>query len=257
MTAVHGRVSTRLAARFVAWARAWRAGYVPFDEVAPAVTEGEEHLFADLPGEVWEVPLGSALIALSKVAADEIRLVVPAPGDPRGLPGPGAFTGAALHAGEGVIAGSLGLVPETCEHMSGSGDVWHSVRWRAYPVQAMPGEYIAPGEAELELARELGQCADAMSRLDVARWQPELAGALADLRRPGAGADLPPGYDPRARRLYARAAMLDRVLALADHSAPGGAVTAHEAHQRSELLRPLRTACRRGLMAACNAPLRG
>ncbi|GIG59472.1 hypothetical protein Lfu02_38440 [Longispora fulva] len=263
MTSVHRRAAdrTRHAARFVAWARAWRAGFVSYDEVGPAVTGGEEHMVIDLPGQTGlfqptEVPLGTALVALSRLRADDLRLVLPAPGDPRGLPGPGAFSSAALGAGEGVIAGELGLVPATREHVSGSGDTWQTVRWQVLPVPSgARAEYIAPGEAELDLARELTGAADALTRLDVARWQPELAGALAALRKPGAGADLPPGFDPRSRRLYARAAMLDGVLVLADHNAPGGAVTAHEAHQRSEVLRPLRTACRRALMAACNAPL--
>ncbi|RQX02250.1 hypothetical protein DKL51_04915, partial [Micromonospora globispora] len=49
---------------------------------------------------------------------------------------------------------------------------------------------------------------------------------------------------------------LDRVLALAGHSAPGGAINNYEAQQRDAALRPLTTACRQALVAACNAPLR-
>jgi hypothetical protein len=94
-----------------------------------------------------------------------------------------------------------------------------------------------------------------LARLDIAQWRPELAGALAALRRPDNGTDLPPGFDPRARRLYARASILDQVLALAEHAAPGGAVNGYEAQQRDEALRPLTAACRRALVAACNAPL--
>ena len=90
----------------------------------------------------------------------------------------------------------------------------------------------------------------------MAQWRPELAGALAALRRPDGTTDLPPGFDPRARRLFARAAVLDRVLALAGQSAPGGAVNNYEAQQRDAALRPLTTACRQALVAACNAPLR-
>ncbi|MBO0868727.1 MAG: hypothetical protein J2P15_09205, partial [Micromonosporaceae bacterium] len=86
--------------------------------------------------------------------------------------------------------------------------------------------------------------------------RPELAGALAALRRPDFAGDLPPGYDARARRLYARAAMLDQVLALANDTAPGGAVNGYEARLRDEALRPLLAASRRALAAACNAPLR-
>jgi hypothetical protein len=94
-----------------------------------------------------------------------------------------------------------------------------------------------------------------LTQLDVAQWRPELAGALAALRRPDNSTELPPGYDPRARRLFARASVLDRVLVLADENAPGGAINGYEARTRDEVLRPLATACRHALVAACNSPL--
>jgi hypothetical protein len=55
--------------------------------------------------------------------------------------------------------------------------------------------------------------------------------------------------------LYARATVLDRVLALAEHAAPGGTISGYEQQHREAALRPLLTACRRALVAACNAPL--
>jgi hypothetical protein len=90
----------------------------------------------------------------------------------------------------------------------------------------------------------------------VAQWKPELAGALQALRRPESTATLPPGFDPRARRLFARASVLDQVLALAETNAPGGAINGYEAQQRDAALRPLMSACRQALVAACNSPLR-
>jgi hypothetical protein len=111
------------------------------------------------------------------------------------------------------------------------------------------------GEAEADLNAAILDAATALTRLDVAQWRPELAGAIAALRRPDGGTELPPGYDPRARRLFAKASAVDRMLSLADESAPGGAVNSFEAQARDEVLRPLATACRRALVAACNAPL--
>src|SRR5438874_11600417 len=105
-------VTVRRSTRFVTWVRAWRAGLVPYDEVAGEIAGDEEHLVADAPGTWTEAPLGEALPTLAKLHPDEIRLVLPVPGDPRGLPGPGEFTGAALAAEECVIAGQSGLVPE-------------------------------------------------------------------------------------------------------------------------------------------------
>jgi hypothetical protein len=248
-------LAVRRSTRFVGWVRAWRAGLVPYDDVAAEIAEDEEHV-ADAPSTWTEVPLGEILSTFAPLHPDEVQLVLPAPGDPRGLPGPGEFSAAALLAGEAVIAGRYGLVPEVREHTSGSGDVFETVLWRVFELPqppADPGPGV--GEAEADLNTALAEATAQLARLDVARWRPELAGALATLRRPDSVDDLPPGYDARARRLFARAAVLDGVLALAGQSAPGGAVTGYEARQRDEALRPLMTACRRALAAAVNAPL--
>ncbi|GAB3154381.1 hypothetical protein GCM10027290_48770 [Micromonospora sonneratiae] len=252
-------LAARRSSRFVAWVRAWRAGLVPYDEIADEIAGDEEHLVADAPGTWTDVPLRQALTSFSKLSPDEIRLVLPAPGDPRGLPGPGPFAGAALVAEEAVVARGLGLIPEVRTHTSGSGMTFETVLWRVYPLpdNAPAASATHPGtaEAEAELSVALAETTAALTRLDVAQWRPELAGALAELRRPNGGTDLPPGFDPRARRLFARASVLDQVLALAGHAAPGGAINGYEAQQRDAALRPLTTACRRALVAACNAPL--
>jgi len=253
-------LAARRSSRFVAWVRAWRAGLVPYDEVADEIAGDEEHLVADAPGTWTDVSLRDALPSLSKLRPDEIRLVLPAPGDPRGLPGPGPFAGAALVAGEAVVAGDLGFIPEVRSHTSGSGMTFETVLWRVFPLPAAAASTPSSGEpgtaeAESDLSVALAEATARLTRLDVAQWRPELAGALAALRRPDAGIDLPPGFDPRARRLFARASVLDRVLALAEHAAPGGAVNGYEAQERDAALRPLTTACRRALVAACNAPL--
>jgi len=248
---------TRRSARFVTWARAWRAGTVSYDDVADETVGDEEHLVADAPGTWTDIPLREAVRALSRLHPDEIRLVLPAPGDPRGLPGPGPFTAAALEAGEGVMAGRLGLVPLVRTHTSGSGDTFEIVVWQAYAMPEASLSLVEPSaaDAEAELSSALAEATATLTRLDVAAWRPELAGALAALRRPDNGTDLPPGFSPRARRLFARASVLDRVLALAAEVAPGGAINGFEAQQRDAALKPLTVACRRALVAACNSPL--
>jgi hypothetical protein len=247
----------RRSARFVAWVRAWRAGLVPYDDAAAEIAGAEEHMVADAPGTWTDVSLAAGISALSKLHPDEIRLVLPVAGDPRGLPGPGEFTGAALLTGEGVVAGDLGFVPEVRSHTSGSGDEWETVLWRVFALPAAPRPFDEPSaaEAESELSVALAEATRILAKLDIAQWRPELAGAIVALRKPDGATDLPPGYDPRARRLYARANVLDRVLALAEHAAPGGAINGYEMQQRDAALRPLTTACRRALVAACNAPL--
>jgi hypothetical protein len=254
-------ISVRRSTRFVTWVRSWRAGLSPYDEVANEIAGDEEHLVADAPREWTEVPLSEVLPTFARLHPDEIRLVLPVPGDPRGLPGPGPFTGAALLAEEGVIAGGYGLVPEVRTHTSGSGDTFETVAWRMYPLPEPPpgvapaGHLPGPAEAESDLTAAITAATAQLTRLDVAQWRPELGGALAALRRPDFAGDMPPGYDARARRLYARASVLDQVLALAGQTAPGGAITGYEATGRDEALRPLMAACRRALVAACNAPI--
>src|SRR5688572_29482341 len=97
--------SARRSARLVTWARAWRAGTVSYDDVADETEREEEHLVADAPDTWTDVPLREAIRTMSKLHPDEIRLVLPLPGDPRGLPGLGPFTSGALDAGEAVLAG--------------------------------------------------------------------------------------------------------------------------------------------------------
>src|SRR5919199_418886 len=105
-------LTARRSTRFVAWVRAWRAGIVPFDELADEIAGDEEQLVADAPGTWTDVPLRSGLPVLAKLHPDDIRLVLPAPGDPRGLPGPGTFSAAALLAGEAGMTPGFGVGPE-------------------------------------------------------------------------------------------------------------------------------------------------
>jgi hypothetical protein len=248
--------TARRSTRLVAWVRAWRAGLVPFDDLADEIATDEEHLVADAPGTWTDVPLGQALPIFAKLHPDEIRLVLPAPGDPRGLPGPGDLTGAALLAGEAVMTPTFGLVPEVRRHTSGSGVEFQTVLWRVIPApEHRPPFQLGAAEAEAELTAALAEATTQLTKLDVAQWKPELAGALQALRRPESTATLPPGFDPRSRRLFARAGVLDQVLALAGTNAPGGAVNTYEAQARDAALRPLTAACRQALVAACNSPL--
>jgi len=141
-------------------------------------------------------------------------------------------------------------------HTSGSGDTFEIIVWQAYPLTKDLGPNVSSAaEAEAELTSALADATTTLTRLDVAAWRPELSPAVAALRKPDNRTDLPPGFSPRARRLFARASVLDRMLALAAEVVPGGAINGYEAQQRDAALRPLMLACRRALVAACNSPL--
>jgi hypothetical protein len=235
-----------------AWTSAWLAGEAAYDDVVARVTgDDEPHRVTGLPGVEGEKPLGWVLPVLRERSADGVRAVLPAAGDPRGLPGPGPFTTAALAAGEAVVGRGLGLVPRITEHGSVA-DRTCTVLWTAYElVEPAPDPLTVP-EAEHDLTAATRDAASALAALDVASWRPEGADELARMRR-GVTPELPPGHDGRAVRLLASADRLAAVLDLARADAPGGAVTGAEARARDDALRPLAAAVRRARQAAYNA----
>ena len=235
-----------------AWTSAWLAGEAAYDDVVARVTgDDEPHRVTGLPGVAGESPLGWALPVLRERSPDGVRAVLPVAGDPRGLPGPGPFTTAALEAGEAVLGRGLGLVPRVTEHGSAA-DRTCSVLWTAYElVEPAPDQLTVP-EAEHDLTAATRDAASALAALDVASWRPEVADELARVRR-GVTPELPPGHDGRAVRLLANADRLAAVLELARADSPGGAVTGAEARARDDALRPLATAVRRARQAAYNA----
>lgn len=249
-----------LSARLVPWLRAWRSGMTSLDDVMEAMTtEGLSEVEQIVVAEDELGPgatLVEGLARLATVPADEIRLVLPVPGDARGLPIAGPFAAAALTAAEAVVAGEHGLVPQRRQHTSGSGSTWETVLWQYFRLETIPvpADTVSPGEADAALTQSLKATAKILSDLDVAAWNPELGRALAGARA-DSGRQLPPGFDPRSRRLYARAVMLERVLRVADTDAMGGAVTAHEAAARRDALRGLAASCRTAIGAACHSRL--
>ncbi|RYC13701.1 hypothetical protein [Nocardioides zhouii] len=213
------------------WLTAWLRGHEQTDHVLD-VLAGDTHL---LEG-------GSALdllaLARSRGAA-YAGLALPVEGDPLGLGGPRDFNAAAMDAGQAVVAGSLGLVPE---------EQGETVQWRAF--EADRRQLPDVGEADRTLREALLGAADSLAGLDVARWRPEAADALMNLHhRPTVEAPL--GTPTRCVNLAARGlqawAIVD--LALVDD---GGALSSYEVDQRRGVLQPLGRAARRALVAACS-----
>jgi hypothetical protein len=238
---------------FAAWASAWLAGDAAYDDVLARVTgEDEPHRVTGAGVGDAEQPLGWVLPVLRERSPDGVAAVLPVPGDPRGLPGPGPFSTAALGAGEAVVGRGVGLVPGVTEHGSALGSRATCVLWTAYEVGAPVPDPLTVAEAEHDLTSATREAASALAALDVASWRPEVADGLARVRR-GSTPDLPPGHDGRAVRLLAQADRLAAVLDLAVADAPGGSVTAAEARARDEALRPLAAAVRRARVAAYNA----
>lgn len=231
--------SLPVSARLAWWGTAWLRGHVVVDLVLDAVlADDATHAVAGPDGtDTLVVGLGR----LRSAGATGLGLALPAEGDPLGLGGPGAFNAAALDAGEAVVAAGAGtgLVPTR---------VGAAITWSTHPA----GRRQLPdvGEADRGLRAALLDGANALAELDVARWRPEVADELMDLRHPLPLA-APDGVPARCAGLAGRGlralAIVD--LALADD---GGAVTAAEIEERRRALVPLERAGRRALVAACS-----
>ena len=231
--------------RLSLWFSAWCQGFTSLDEARDRIVGTDAaHDVVGLPGESDSVPLVLALGALRAERADGGGLALPEPGDPLGLGGPPEFNAEALDAGEAVVLRGvdLGLVPVR----AGAGVVWRCLP--AYERRQVPDL----AESDTGLREALPRAADALARLDVARWRPEVADELMALRQ-AVELDVPPQMTPRAQRMVALATRCRTIVGLATAD-DGGAVTAAEADHRRRALLPLDRAARRALVAGCSAP---
>ena len=230
--------------RLAWWGTAWLRGRVVADELIDAVVDDDAtHLMGghDTPPEALVTGLG----ALRARGADAVGAALPAEGDLVGLGGPAAFNGAALEAGQAALVLDMasfvltGLVPER---------VGAAVTWRPMPAERRQLPDV--GEADRELRTALLGAAETLARLEVARWRPEVADRLMNLRhRPRLVT--PVGVPPRCGDLAARGLQALEIaeLALEDD---GGALTAYEAEARRAAIAPLGRAGRRALVAAAS-----
>ncbi|MBB3039856.1 type I toxin-antitoxin system ptaRNA1 family toxin [Hoyosella altamirensis] len=254
-------------ATLTVWGSSWLAGRAAPDDVIDAlrqwaplhvVVSGDRvasggvdpHWFSESDGTAAHL---LRLLRSGAAAAQSFRLVLPAPGDFRGVPLGSPFATAAAGAGEGVIlAGAtdvIGLVPAP--------EGAEALRWSVYslPCPGTEPVYPALGEAELMLREATREAATALAKLefiDTSGGQdvrPMIVEALADL----SAVRYPDSIPPRAARVFDAANEIDAILTVADQHGPIGAISAAQAENRESLLRPLRTAVREARLAAVHA----
>jgi hypothetical protein len=240
------------AGRFAVWSTAWLTGRCSYDEALDALLGDTAHRVAGLPGTDEAVPLGWALTALRGLGERRFRLVLPVPGDVRGLPRVPGLSAAALESGQAAVGERLALVPEALGP--------EALAWTAFD---LTGAAPVPPPAEGTLRSVSGQldlavtdAARTLAALDLARWHPEVPALLAGLARRTGAPGLPADHDPLALSVLGRAQRLATVLDLAMADAPGGAVNQSQAAARDDALRPLATAVREAVTAAFNAVAR-
>jgi hypothetical protein len=236
------------AGRFAVWATAWLTGRTSYDEALDALLGSTAHRVAGLPGTTEAVPLGWALTALRSLGERRFRLVLPVPGDVRGLPRAPGLTALALESGQAAVGDRLALVPEA---LGPEAVAWTAVDLTGSPPQPPPVEgSLRSVSGELDLA--VGDAARTLADLDLARWNPEVPALLAGLARTTTAPGLPPDTEPLALSVLGRAQRLAKVLDLAMADAPGAAVNHAQAAARDDALRPLADAVRHAVTACFN-----
>jgi hypothetical protein len=235
------------AGRFAVWATAWLTGRVSYDDALDALLGDTAHRVTGLPGTSEAVPLGWALTAVRGLGERRFRLVLPVPGDVRGLPPVPGLAPLALEAGQAAVGDRLALVPEALGP--------EAVGWTAFALDGA-APVAPPVEGSLRalsgaLDLAVGDAARTLARLDVARWNPEVPALLTGLSKATAPG-LPPDHEPLALSVLGRAQRLAAVLDLALTDAPGAAVNQSQAAARDNALRPLADAVRDAIAAAYN-----
>lgn len=233
------------------------------DPAAPAAVpravravQGEDEPHA-VTGDV--VPLGSpsdlpALVTAWTAGPREVCAVLPAPGDPAGVPA--AAAAPAADAGECLLvttpAGSWAAVPRVTSFGSAL-EPGHLVAWDV--VEVTPWSALVTGavgtlaEAERELRASLVTATEALDALDVARWRDDAADAIERLRATSTAAWPVPELDGRRARVLQLAVRLRAIVALGSAD-DGGAVNLWQADQRSTALREVERTARHALAAA-------
>ncbi|WP_184729805.1 hypothetical protein [Saccharopolyspora phatthalungensis] len=235
----------------VVWTSAWLHGAAASDDVLDALqnwAESQEVCAADaelaarldLPGP-QETPAGPALLlaSLRKAGAADGALVLPVPGDARGLGGTNPFAKAAMRVGEAVVLPEtgLGLVPQPIAE--------GILRWTVFGLGDLPPlEHLPIGEAEHGMASAMREAASALIDLGVAKHRPGVREEIAETVSSRPTPPWPEGVPQRTLRILQRATEVEAILWVATDDSPGGAMSASAIRGRTEALRPLFDAVR-------------
>jgi hypothetical protein len=194
----------------------------------------------DLPAPE-EVPTSvvGLLAAARRAGAGVGQLLLPVPGDVRGLPPEGPLAAAALRAGEvAVFTGAeLAAVPT----MVAEG----VLRWTVFTDGRLsPAPEPELSDAEHGLRGAVRQAATTLVELDLARHRPGVRAEIAEALELRVRPPWPEGTPARALRVLEQADEVEAILRAADTDNLGGALSASVAAARSAALRPLFTAVR-------------
>ena len=267
-------------ASLAVWANAWLAGSAAPDDVLDALSLWAPRHFvtaydsaaAERTGLPWpDLDEASAVMLLRTLrtasgppgSEPSMGVVLPIPGDVRGLVAGTAFEHDALGAGEALIVSdhrqsAIGLVPEFDYGDAESDDdaepcaaVWTA---HALPIAPMPAHQDL-GEAEFALRSAVRSVAEALGAIrpgfDVADPRGMVEKVLESTQKHPVPDDAP----PRALRVLENAARVDAIITVSSGLMPIGTQTLSDALIANEALKPLSAVVRSARTAAIAAIL--
>jgi hypothetical protein len=261
------------------WANAWLAGAAAPDDVLDALSlwapthsvTAYDSVAATRTGLPWpdlndtgSVSLLQTVRTVADPAANgpSIGVVLPVPGDVRGLPAGSQFQRDALTVGEAlIIAGdpsaAIGLVPEfEYDEVDDASELEPdpcALSWTAYSAPgAAPAEVLDLGEAEYALRSAVRSAADTLGALR-AGADPDIEdprGLVEQILESGRQHRVPGHAPTRALRVLENAAHVDAIITVSSGLIPIGMHSSAEVQLASDALRPLTPVVRSARMAA-------
>ena len=269
------------------WANAWLAGQAAPDDVLDALSSwaptqsvtAYDAVAAGHTGLPWpdihDAGVVSLLQTLRKAAGrpstgrPSIAVVLPIPGDVRGLPPGTQFGRDAIAAGEAVIvthpedAGqAVGLVPEF-EYDESDDELVvaepAALSWTVYSLASAPAiDHIELGDAEYDLRLAVRSAADTLTTIGLGSTGVDVEdprGMVEQLLESTRHHQVPEPAPSRALRVLENAAHVDAIIAVSAGLSRIGTHSLSEAQIATDALRPLAAVVRSARVAALTAIL--
>ena len=269
------------------WANAWLAGRAAPDDVLDALScwapaqsvTAYDAVAAGHTGLPWPDIHDAGVVSLlqtlrtaagrSSTGTPSISVVLPIPGDVRGLVPGTQFERDAIAAGEAVIvthpddAGiAVGLVPEF-EYDESDDELaipeLAALAWTVYSLPDVPTiDHIDLGEAEYDLRLAVRSAADALTTIGLGSAGVDVddpRGMVEQLLESTRHHQVPEHAPTRALRVLENAAHVDAIIAVSAGLSRIGTQSLSEAQIATDALRPLAGVVRSARMAALSAML--
>jgi hypothetical protein len=268
------------------WTNAWLAGLASPDDVLDALSlwaprhsvTAYDSVAASSTGLPWPDLNDSGAVSLLQTvrtaaavgSGPSIGVVLPVPGDVRGLPAGTQFQRDAVTAGEAVVvagdpSAAVGLVPEF-EYPDGAEDddagfdaEPSMLSWTVYSVAGVAAAETSDlGDAEYALRSAVRSAADALGALRAGATDSDIEdprGMVEQVLESGRHHRIPDHAPTRALRVLENAAHVDAIITVSSGLIPIGMHSSAEVQLASDALRPLTAVVRSARLAAVTAIL--